>query len=646
MAADKKLKVFVSYSRADSAFADELVQALEWMGYGVTIDRASIVEGEDWRRRLGALIADADTVVFLLSTHSARSEICGWEVEEAARLSKRLIPVLMSPTGQATVPERLAALNYVRFDPLDDGRPRSFVSALRGLERALDTDIEWLREHTRLAARAAEWDLAGRTENRLLRGADIEAARRWAAERPKEAPAPTELHLAFMLASEEAERRRTDQERVRLNDMATAQVARAQALDEREVAVKTVARRTLLGIAGTSVFALGAGGAGYVAFHAERRSLAARSKAESAQQALADKQRELARLRDLTRDEQAWRSADVPSSAVETLRSPPAAMPAAAAQASWAVKRVGADAQPHTGAGVTVAFIGSGVDPRHPAFAGLELVRKDFTGEGNGDDPFGHGTMMASILCGRSHQGRRVGVAPGVSRLVVIKFISDTGTGRMETLPVALDWALAFEGGSVDIVCLGFGQSTVRELQQELRAGDGGRATASRTLVRFAQTYRTTEGIINAAAVSGKGALIFSAAGNDSGSGVELHVNSPTAMARGVISVGALEERGGTLAVADYSNVGATLTAPGHQVPAAKVGGGFSDVSGTSVSCAVAAGTAALWWEMLRTQAPAQAAVSADAVWARMKAAARADVFAPEVQAHQRGLGLVQAPTG
>ena len=65
-----------------------------------------------------------------------------------------------------------------------------------------------LREHTRYLQRATEWDSGGRPANRLLSGADIELANAWAARRPKEAPAPTALHLDFIRASEEAERRR------------------------------------------------------------------------------------------------------------------------------------------------------------------------------------------------------------------------------------------------------------------------------------------------------------------------------------------------------------------------------------------------------------------------------------------------------
>jgi hypothetical protein len=134
------------------AFADELVAGLEFEGgFEVAIDRHSIVEGEDWKKRLGALIADADTVVFVLSPASAKSDICAWEVEEAARLSKRVIPVLAKPLEGISAPPRLAALNYVRFD-----EGRSFMAGLKGLTTALKADLDWLREHTRLLARAME----------------------------------------------------------------------------------------------------------------------------------------------------------------------------------------------------------------------------------------------------------------------------------------------------------------------------------------------------------------------------------------------------------------------------------------------------------------------------------------------------------
>ena len=83
-----KLRVFISYSREDLDFSDQLAAALDSSGFECFIDREGISGGEAWKRRLGDLISEADTVVFVLSPDSARSETCNWEVEEAARLSK------------------------------------------------------------------------------------------------------------------------------------------------------------------------------------------------------------------------------------------------------------------------------------------------------------------------------------------------------------------------------------------------------------------------------------------------------------------------------------------------------------------------------------------------------------------------------
>ena len=44
---DDRLEVFISYSRDDAAFADELVGHLDLLGYKTTIDRHSMTAGED-----------------------------------------------------------------------------------------------------------------------------------------------------------------------------------------------------------------------------------------------------------------------------------------------------------------------------------------------------------------------------------------------------------------------------------------------------------------------------------------------------------------------------------------------------------------------------------------------------------------------
>lgn len=213
-----KLKVFISYSRADTAFADELLQGLEYDGgIDVFLDRHNIHEAENWRERLGALIAGSDVFVLLVSPASAGSDICKWEIEHAQELSKRIVPVLIDTVDQNQVHPGVRSLNYVRFD-----EGRSFMAGLISLRRALSEDVEWVREHTRLLTRAQEWDAAGRIENRLLSGPDIEAAKAWLAARPKDAPPPLELHHDFIAASEHAENARLSVERKQAQELKDA----------------------------------------------------------------------------------------------------------------------------------------------------------------------------------------------------------------------------------------------------------------------------------------------------------------------------------------------------------------------------------------------------------------------------------------
>jgi len=232
---DAKLRVFISYSRDDLDFADQLVAGLELCGFDPTLDRQGIYGGEDWQRRLGALIHDADTVVFVLSPASAASKICDWEVEEAARLNKRIVPVNCRPLDGASPPCRLSDLNYIFFYSDPKAAPGGgFGSGLARLVHALSNDLDSLREHTRLAQRAAYWEAGGRPANRLLSGKDIADAKAWVARRPKDAPEPTALHLDFIRASEDEEAARADAQRRQLEAMAEAQAQRATALQAAE----------------------------------------------------------------------------------------------------------------------------------------------------------------------------------------------------------------------------------------------------------------------------------------------------------------------------------------------------------------------------------------------------------------------------
>jgi hypothetical protein len=53
-----KLRIFISYSRDDLDFADQLDAALNTYGFECFIDRQGVSGGEDWKRRLGGLISE------------------------------------------------------------------------------------------------------------------------------------------------------------------------------------------------------------------------------------------------------------------------------------------------------------------------------------------------------------------------------------------------------------------------------------------------------------------------------------------------------------------------------------------------------------------------------------------------------------
>jgi|SRR5271166_17654 len=219
---EDKLRLFISYSREDAGFADQLDAALDTCGFDCSIDREGISGGEDWKARLTALIGQSDTVVFVLSPASARSEICAWEVEESALLGKRILPVVCRPLEDAKAPEKLQALNYVYFCPIATVPGAGFGEGLKLLVAALNTDFDWMRAHTRYLQRAMEWDEGGRPASRLLTGSDIAEAKAWAGQRPKTAPEPTALQLEFIRASEEEAERRSNAERQRLEALREA----------------------------------------------------------------------------------------------------------------------------------------------------------------------------------------------------------------------------------------------------------------------------------------------------------------------------------------------------------------------------------------------------------------------------------------
>lgn len=261
------LKVFVSYARGDaSAFVEDLVAGLRLIGFDPFLDRHDIAAGEDWEARLSGLIHSADTVVFVVSPAAIASKRCAWEVENAIAMSKRIIPVVALAVADADVPPALKRLNYIFFN-----EPFTFIRSLGQLGDALRSDVDWIREHTRLAELAGRWLKRDRVEALLLRGAELEAAKSWMAGWKPGSPEVTDPHRYFIGASADAEAARSNRERQQLQEMAAAQAAHATALADREVALKTLSRRTTSGLLGAGALTAISGGLAWWGNDAERR---------------------------------------------------------------------------------------------------------------------------------------------------------------------------------------------------------------------------------------------------------------------------------------------------------------------------------------------------------------------------------------
>ncbi len=235
-----KLKVFISYSRDDLDIADQIDPALTTVGFEPLLDRKQIDGGGDFRDRLRVLVREADTIVFLLSPSSASSEMCRWEVDEAMRLGKRIIPVITRPLGDAEPHEALKKLDYIFFYPEPRYPGSGFGNGLKRLVKALNEDGPWAQQQTWLLQRATDWEAGGQQDIRLLSGDDIAKANAWMAmPRPKGAAPPQDNIAAFIKASETVEAAKLDTERKRQAREKDTLAEREKAVQDREIAQRT-----------------------------------------------------------------------------------------------------------------------------------------------------------------------------------------------------------------------------------------------------------------------------------------------------------------------------------------------------------------------------------------------------------------------
>ncbi|MFO0937814.1 MAG: S8 family serine peptidase [Gemmataceae bacterium] len=208
------------------------------------------------------------------------------------------------------------------------------------------------------------------------------------------------------------------------------------------------------------------------------------------------------------------------------------------------------------GTGITVGVIDTGADANHDVLRGQVIAAADFTGSSSGaNDRNGHGTHTAATVAASDPE---IGVAPG-ARLAIGKGLSDSGSGGGQGIAAAMHWCVD-QGATILSMSLG---------------SSGPDSYIQRAAVDLAS----------------KGIWIIAAAGN-SGGGTP-NVDFPGRFAE-TISIAALDEN---LRVASFSSAGAKIdgSGPGVGIWSAKPGGGYQQMSGTSMATPFIAGLLALY---------------------------------------------------
>ncbi|MEH6631198.1 MAG: S8 family serine peptidase [Halopseudomonas aestusnigri] len=335
--------------------------------------------------------------------------------------------------------------------------------------------------------------------------------------------------------------------------------------------------------------------------------------------------------------------------------------------ATWGVKTVKAEKSRYTGEGVSVALLDTGIDNTHEAFNGTVLEEIDFTGTGNGDDN-GHGTHCAGIFFGKDVDGNRIGIAPGIDRAYIGKVIGPKG-GDSHMLYQGMEWALNTGAKiialSLDFDFQGFVSSLIKQGYQET-------AATAIALDAYRQNMDLFDILMDLITVHKEvtgGAIVIAAAGNEDLSESQFllgNENLPSAyiapalpgVAKGVISVGAIQlstiqNTSKNLSLASFSTSLPDIVAPGTSIMSAKLGGGLTKMSGTSMASPHVAGVAALYWEEV-SKMGLRPGLRCEAVKDKIASSATHQFFADNIKDQtddvlgpaslRYGVGLAQAP--
>ena len=104
--------IFMSYSRRELGFVDDLVSKLEGEGYNIWLDYRVLIPGTPWKGQIEKGLNDADTVLLVVSKASIASEYVELEWRHFLETNKRVILLIFEAMD---LPKELEKYEWVDF---------------------------------------------------------------------------------------------------------------------------------------------------------------------------------------------------------------------------------------------------------------------------------------------------------------------------------------------------------------------------------------------------------------------------------------------------------------------------------------------------------------------------------------------------
>ena len=201
-APSKTASLMISYSRKDKVFVKQLYDSLVARGFApedIWVDWEGIPLSADWMAEITKGIQSSNAFIFVISPDSVASDVCAKELEIAANSNKRFIPILYrEPEKGSNLHPKISSHNWVFIRD-----EQELEKMLPALVEAINMDLDWLAQHTRLFNRAKEWESQQRNDSYLVRGKDLQDAETFISQGAAgKEPTPTPLHAEYVQAAQ------------------------------------------------------------------------------------------------------------------------------------------------------------------------------------------------------------------------------------------------------------------------------------------------------------------------------------------------------------------------------------------------------------------------------------------------------------